>query len=62
MKVSDDYRAKLRLWASNQIVAALPPGPRLPKFRSQKFTTHAEMNRWKETLLLQIARQQAAHG
>jgi hypothetical protein len=56
MKVTDDYQAKFRLWALNQTVVALPAGPIFPKFRSQKFTTHIEMNLWKEALLLQVAR------
>lgn len=59
MKIVDDYNAKLRLWVSEQRVVALPPGPRLPKFRAQKFRTHAEMNRWKEDLLRQIVRESA---
>ncbi len=62
MKAIDDYTAKVRMWAERQIVVPLPPGPRIPRFRSKKFKTHAEMNRWKESLLLQIAREQAAHG
>ena len=62
MKATDDYSAKLRFWAERQIVVPLPPGPRLPKFRSQKFKSHAEMNRWKDELLLQIAREQGKHG
>jgi hypothetical protein len=62
MKLSDDYQAKLRFWAANQIVAPLPEGPSLPKFRPQKFATHLEMNRWKEALLLEVARKQVTHG
>ena len=62
MKVTDDYEAKLRLWAANPRVVPLPPGPPLPRFAPQKFRTHAEMNRWKEELLRQAARESKAHG
>ena len=62
MKVTDDYKAKLRLWAANQAVAPLPPPPALPRFSAQKFQTHAEMNAWKQSLLRQLAREGPAHG
>jgi hypothetical protein len=60
MRIVDDYNAKLRLWVSNPRVVPLPAGPTLPKFRAQKFRTHAEMNRWKEDLLRQLVRESAA--
>ena len=60
VKETDDYKAKVRLWATKPTVVALPQGPPLPKFGPKKFATHAEMNQWKETLLLQIAREQSA--
>jgi len=56
MKATDDYQAKIRLWATDQKVIPLPDGPKVPKFTAQKFSTHAEMNRWKQALLLQMAR------
>ena len=62
MKISDDYAAKIRLWALTRTVVALPPGPRLPSFHSRKFQSHEEMNRWKRELLLQIAADAARHG
>ena len=34
----------------------------LPRFRAQKFQTHAEMNAWKKALLRQLAREGPAHG
>ncbi len=57
MKISDDYRAKIKLWAANPQVIPLPPGPRLPPFPPQKFRSYEEMNRWKEDYLREIARQ-----
>jgi hypothetical protein len=56
MKATDDYQAKIRFWAADQKVIPLPDGPKVPKFAPQKFSSHEEMNRWKEALLLQMAR------
>jgi len=62
MKVTDDYKAKLRLWAARPTVVELPPAPQLPRFSPQRFTTHTEMNRWKQALLRELARTLAPHG
>jgi len=55
MKITDDYKAKYRLWAANPRVVAAQTPPKLPKFSSRKFSAHAEMNEWKRTLLLELA-------
>ncbi len=60
MKVTDDYLAKYRLWASNPQVVAIPHAPRLPNFKSRKFATYQEMNQWKEAVLKELAREAAA--
>ncbi len=54
-KVVDDYHAKIRMWAERQEV--IPPAPvrSLPKFKAQRFRSHAEMNAWKADYLLRIA-------
>jgi len=62
MKITGDYKAKTRLWAGHPKVVASPPGPPLPRFTAQKFRTHAQMNLWKDALLLEIAREVARHG
>ena len=62
MKITDDYRAKYRLWAENPTVASLPVAPALPSFRPQKFRSHAEMNEWKQALLCQLAASGSGHG
>ena len=62
MKISDDYCAKVKLWAKQPTVSKLPPGLPLPKFPAQKFRTHEEMNRWKQSLLREVARTVARHG
>jgi hypothetical protein len=61
MKISDDYKAKYRLWAADPRVVAAPAAPRLPKFSSRKFSSHAEMNEWKRALLRELARTAPTH-
>ena len=55
MKISDDYDAKVRIWAKSSQVLPSPRAVGLPKFRSKKFSSHQEMNAWKRNLLDQIA-------
>jgi hypothetical protein len=62
MKVSDDYKAKVRLWAERPTVMPLPPPPRLPRFAAQRFSSHAEMNRWKQALFREVAETLPPHG
>jgi hypothetical protein len=62
MKVTDEYKAKTKLWAEHPKVVAPPPGPPLPQFGSRKFRTHAEMNRWKAELRRQIAGEAGRRG
>jgi len=62
MKISDDYKAKQRLWIAASQVAPLPKGPPLPPFGSRRFRSHEEMNRWKKELLAQCAREARPHG
>ena len=54
MKISDDYRAKIRLWAMRPTVVALPTGPCLPHFAAKKFQTHLELNQWKKSQLRKL--------
>ena len=60
MKISDDYHAKYRLWAGDPRVVSAPAPVRLPHFKSRRFSSHAEMNEWKRSLLREFA--QAATG
>lgn len=62
MKVTDDYKAKTRLWAEHPKVVPPLPGPLLPRFKARKFRTHAEMNRWKNALLRELAGEAGRHG
>jgi isopenicillin N synthase-like dioxygenase len=55
MKISDDYKAKFRLWAANpQVIPASAPA-KIPHFKSKRFASHSEMNAWKDSLLRQLA-------
>jgi hypothetical protein len=56
MKITDDYNAKHRLWAANPTVVPAPATPRLPDFKSRRFSSHAELNTWKLSVLRQLAR------
>jgi len=55
MKITDDYHAKYRLWAANPTVIPAPPVIRLPDFKSRRFSSYAEMNAWKLSMLRQLA-------
>jgi hypothetical protein len=61
MKITDDYKAKYRLWAKEQRVVPAPPPTRIPNFKSRKFSSHAEMNIWKESVMKELARLAAAN-
>jgi hypothetical protein len=56
VKISDDYRAKVRLWAMRPTVVPLPPVAPMPKFTALRFATHEELNQWKQSRLLELAR------
>jgi hypothetical protein len=56
MKISDDYDAKYRLWGANPTVLPAPAAPRLPDFKSKRFSTHAELNAWKLSMLRHLAK------
>jgi hypothetical protein len=56
-KTNDDYQAKLKLWAADPKVVALPQPINVPRFGSRKFSSYAEMNAWKAESAQQMARQ-----
>jgi len=55
MKITDDYKAKYRLWAARPRVAPAGAPTRLPQFKSRRFSSHVEMNRWKRQMLRALA-------
>lgn len=60
MKITDDYKAKIRLWARNPQVIPAPPPVKIPGFKSRRFSSYAEMNAWKEQVLRELARASTA--
>ena len=56
MKRTDDYKAKLKMWAAEGRVVACPKAVGLPRFGSRRFSSGAEMNAWKKEFLAEIAR------
>lgn len=60
MKITDDYKAKYRLWAANPTVVPAPAAPSLPNFKSKRFSSHAELNVWKSSVLQQLAQTSSA--
>jgi len=56
MKQIDSLQAKLRMWAENPRVVAMPRITNLPKFSKKSFRSYEEMNEWKRSLLLELAK------
>lgn len=56
MKISDNYQAKVKLWASSPQVTVLPYVFRIPNFRSRKFSSYEEFNAWKRGVMLACAK------
>ena len=57
MKIADNYKAKLEIWAAEGRVVAMPRATGFPRFSCQRFSSGAEMNAWKKELLAETARQ-----
>ena len=55
MKITDDYQAKIKLWALRPEVPKLPRPIGWPPFKAKKFNSYREMNEWKGQYLLEIA-------
>jgi hypothetical protein len=61
MKITDDYKAKYRFWAENPRVVPASAVVRIPQFKSQRFSSHTEMNAWKRSVLRELARSAPAN-
>jgi len=63
MKACDDYNSKIRMWAADPKVVAAPPlMVAIPHFGSKRFSSHREMNEWKEQLWREIATNASGDG
>ena len=56
MKITDDYRAKLRLWARHPRVSSAGSVPDLPYFGCVRFNSYHDMNEWKKEYIRALAR------
>ncbi|MBC8453874.1 hypothetical protein H8D64_02345 [PVC group bacterium] len=56
MKITNDYKAKLKIWASENHVVSLPRAIGFPGFGCVRFSSGDEMNAWKKELLAETAR------
>jgi len=54
MKITDDYKAKYRLWAANPTVIPASAPVKVPNFKSKRFSSHAEMNAWKNSVIREL--------
>lgn len=55
MKVTDDYGAKLDLWARAGKAVRMPRIDNLPYFGHRRFNSYEELNAWKKWLRDQLA-------
>lgn len=60
MKITDNYSAKLDLWAHETKVRRMPTIANIPHFGHKRFSSYEEMNAWKKELLIKIAEQGGA--
>lgn len=56
MKIKNDYKAKLKIWAVEAKVVSLPKAVGFPTFSCRRFSSGDEMNVWKKNMLAEIAR------
>lgn len=56
MKITDDYKAKLRLWTRNPRVSFARSVPDLPYFGCVRFNSYRDMNEWKKEYIRALAR------
>lgn len=56
MKKTDDFNAKLELWAAENRIIGFPIATGFPEFKCQRFSSGDDMNAWKTELLAETAR------
>jgi len=60
MKTTDNYKAKLDIWAREHRPSPLPKIANLPRFGSKKFNSYTELNAWKKQLFETLAKRGGA--
>jgi hypothetical protein len=56
MKWTDNYRAKLHIWAvEGRVIPAAQLRP-IPGFRSRRFSSYEDLRQWKKKVLLDFVR------
>jgi hypothetical protein len=60
MKITDNYDAKLEIWAREGKAVRLPRIANLPRFGHRRFNSYKELNDWKQSLRDQLAEQGGA--
>ena len=56
MKISDNYNAKIDLWAREGKVVSIPRIANLPQFGHRRFNSYEELRQWKQTMLDDLAK------
>jgi hypothetical protein len=60
MKITDNYRGKIELWAQNGKVCPMPRISNLPQFGHRRFNSYDELNQWKKSLVQELLNQGGA--
>ncbi len=60
MKITDDYRGKITLWAKDGKVHRLPKIANLPSFGHRRFNSYEELHAWKRSLLDELLKRGGA--
>jgi hypothetical protein len=60
MKITDDYGAKIEIWAREGKVVRVPRIANLPKFGHRRFDSYEELRAWKQSLLDELLKQGGA--
>jgi hypothetical protein len=60
MKITDDYKGKIAIWAKEGKVYRTPKIANLPAFGHRRFNSYEELNAWKKSLLGELLKQGGA--
>ncbi len=60
MKITDNYEAKISLWARESKVYRMPKLANLPPFGCRRFDSYEALHVWKQSLLNELLKQGGA--